>query len=191
MGISEREDRVVSEGQDGTQKQSVVRHSAPLSTESPSTVYKFVQNESLLRDLERRLAGYTQQPDEATGRMVWMVSGSPLINIEGRSWLIAQIAQVTHTSTTLSNYPESRLRPIQETDYRIMRQHMVQNMKRYNLTVETARTVLKMYMEAHESAYRRATGDKGARHVFGSIEESVTGNPQKQDKILGILPKPF
>jgi hypothetical protein len=188
MGVEGRQTTYVSADEKGNQIQNTVKHSAPLSMENPSVLLKLVQNEKFIENFSKRLAGWVQVPN-SSGKVEWTHIGNPLLNSEGRAWLMNNLSSALDKSIMLSNYPESRIRPILETEFRGIAVHLSTHLKEYDLKLDDCRTVMLVMRRAIESSYRRSVNDKGARHVYGSIDENVQMAPQNQGKILGIIPR--
>jgi len=189
MGADIREDRLIQDQAGNVQKQTIVRHTNPLSAEGPSTLKYLVQNEKYLESLAKRLAGWVQVPDEKTGKMEWKHIGKPLLNERGRAWLISQLGSALDKSVMLSNYPSWRLQPILHQEYRSMAKHLATHLREYDLRVIDCENVMLFIRRGIEAGYNRSVNDRGARHVFGSLDENVNVSPQQQSrKLFGVIP---
>jgi hypothetical protein len=185
----ERQEGLIKTSADGSQQQQTVTKRAPLmSQESPSTIRYLVQNEEYLKSLARQLAGWAQIPDKE-GRMEWQPIGKPLINERGRGWLLSQLSSVQNKSIFLSNFPEWRMRSILETEFESIALHLSTHLKEYELAVEDTENLMLYIRRAVEASYRRSVNDRGAKHVFGSFDESVNMTQQREPrKLFGLVP---
>jgi hypothetical protein len=188
MGV-ERQDITLQSADGSVQHQTATKRIAPIQSESPSTI-KYLVQEDMVKGIARTLAGWVQVPNEA-GQMEWRQIGKPLINERGRAWLISQLSSILSKSVTLSNYPESRLPQIFKTEFNSCAVHLSTHLRDFDLDVNDTENVMLYMRRAIESAYRSAVGDRGRKHVYGSIDENVNIAPKRDDKILGFIPKPF
>ena len=189
-GADIREDRVITDQAGNLQKQTVVRHTNQLSAEGPSTLKYLVQNERYLENLTKRLAGWVQVPDETNGKMVWKHTGKPIMNERGRAWLISQLGSALDKSVELSNYPPWRLQPILRSEFKSIAKHLATHLREYELRVIDCENVMLFMRRGIEAGYNRSINDRGARHVFGSLDENVNVSPQQQQgrKLFGVIP---
>jgi hypothetical protein len=190
LPTNEREEISVQALPDGSQHQTIRKRISPVSMEAPSTIRYLVQSEEYIKNLSRQLAGWVQVPN-SDGAMEWQQLGKPLLNQQGRAWLISQLASVLNKSIFMSNYPENRLRPILETEFESLSTHLADHLKEYELQIQDCENVMLFVRRSIESSYRRSVGDKERNHIYGSLDESVNMQPKKDDKILGFIPKPF
>lgn len=157
--------------------------------DDPSVIKYLVENREFLDSFSKVIRGWAQLPNVATGELEWTDTKNPLINELGALFITSRLAVATDKMIYLSNYPESRVRPILSVEFEEMAVHLSANMEVYALTGTNAIMIMDMARSLVDAAHRRPINDKERKHIFGSVEESLSNQPRNEGKLFGIIPR--